>query len=334
MAKDNLFLGTARGSVGDVTFSRLNGVQVARVRNRSPRNPQSPAQMVQRIIMSSVGKAYSFMSSICNHSFEGFETGQLSQRKFMEINVGLLRDLCADVLAYPVEEVVRASEAYNFSFKNDYAPVLNRYMISAGSLPSTTLVQEIDEQQAVVGIRPMLLLSSVGATPAATSYAEVVTALGLQRGDQLTFIQVTHNSSLQGHDTDILTGFRFARVILEPGSGDMSVPFIANNAINDPNERNEGSFSSISISAESETRPAGILFVLQDVVNSGSSDRHLAGSAVIVSRQVGGRWLRSTQFIELRRTSGTQVLNNSKLGLAYETYRLASSSDLYLNQAE
>lgn len=334
MAKDNLFLGTARGSVGDVTFSRLNGVQVARVRNRSPRNPQSPAQMVQRIIMSTVGKAYSFMSDICNHSFEGFETGQLSQRKFMEINVGLLRDKCADVLAYPVEEVVRVSTAYNFSFKNDYAPVLNRYMISAGSLPSTTLYKETDEQQVDVGVRPLLVLSSVGSTPASTTYGEIVAALGLQRGDQLSFIQVTHDSTLRDHDADILTGFRYARVILEPASGDMSVPFIANNAINDPNERNEGSFSVLEISGASETRPAGILFVLQDVVNNASSDRHLAGSAVIVSRQIGGRWLRSTQFIELRRTSGTQVLNNSKLGLAYETYRLASSSDLYLNQAE
>lgn len=334
MAKNNLFLGTARGSVGDVTFSRLNGVQVARVRNRSPRNPQSPAQMVQRIIMSTVGKAYSFMSNICNHSFEGFETGQLSQRKFMEINVGLLRDKCADVLAYPVEEVVRTSEAYNFSFKNDYAPVLNRLMISAGSLPSTTLYKEQNDQQADVGVRSILVLSSVAATPTSTSYAEVVAALGLQRGDQLTFIQVTHDNSLRDHDTDILTGFRFARVILEPASGDMTVPFITSNAINDPNERNEGSFTTLHIAAESETRPAGITFVLQDVASTGFSDRHLAGSAVIVSRQVGGRWLRSTQFIEPRILLGNGTMNHSTLGMAYETYRIASSSDLYLNQAE
>lgn len=334
MAKNNLFLGTARGSVGDVTFSRLNGVQVARVRNRSPRNPQSPAQMVQRIIMSTVGKAYSFMSDICNHSFEGFESGQLSQRKFMEINVGLLRDQCADVLAYPVEEVVRTSEAYNFSFKNDYAPVLNRYMISAGSLPSTTLAQDINDQQVVIGVRPLLELSSVGSTPESTSYAEVVAGLGLQRGDQLTFIQVTHNNKLLGHDKDILTGFRFARVILEPASGDMSVPFIANGAVNDPNERNEGSFSRISIQAAAESRPGGILFVLKDVLTAGDGDRHLAGSSVIVSRQIGGRWLRSTQFIEIRTTTTPAAMNQSTLGLAYETYRLSSASDLYLNQAE
>lgn len=334
MAKNNLFLGTARGSVGDVTFSRLNGVQVARVRNRSPRNPQSPAQMVQRIIMSTVGKAYSFMSGICNHSFEGFETGQLSQRKFMEINVGLLRDKCADVLAYPVEEVVRTSEAYNFSFKNDYAPVLNRYMISAGSLPSTTLLKETAEGQGVLGTRPVLMLSSAAATPANTTYAEIIAALGLQRGDQLTFVQVTHDDNRQDHDADILTGFRYARVILEPASGDLTVPFLHNDAINDPNERNEGSFFSIYIQAASETNPAGIQFILQDVEFTGGTDRHLAGSAVIVSRQIGGRWLRSTQFIELRKSASTGALNHSTLGLAYETYHLASASDLYLNQAE
>lgn len=334
MAKDNLFLGMARGSVGDIVFSRLNGVQVARARNRAPHNPQSPAQMVQRIIMSSVGKAYSAMQSICNHSFEGFEIGSQSLRKFMEVNIGVLRDKAADVLAYPVEAIVRTSEAYNFSFKNDYAPVINRYMISAGSLPSTTLYTELDEQQVAVGVRPLLALASVGSTPANTTYAEVVASLGLQRGDQLTFVQVTHNNTLTGHDTDIITGFRYARVILDPAGGDMTVPFIVSGAINDPNERNEGSFSSISISPGSETAPSGILFVLQDVVNSGTSDRHLAGSAVIVSRQIGGRWLRSTQFLELRRLSGSGTLNHSTLGLAYETYRLASASDLYLNQAE
>lgn len=334
MSKDNLFLGTARGSVGDVTFSRLNGVQVARVRNRSPRNPQSPAQMVQRIIMSTVGKAYSFMSEICNHSFEGFETGQLSQRKFMEVNIGILRDRAADVLAYPVEESVLASTAYNFSFKNDYAPVLNRYMISAGSLPSITLYRETNEQQVEIGVRPLIVLSSVGATPAATTYADVISNLGLQRGDQLTFIQVTHDNTLQGHDMDILTGFRVARVILDPAGGDMNVPFITNNAINDPNERNEGSFTTLEITATGEKTPGGILFGLENVVAGSNSDRHLVGSAVIISRQIGGRWLRSTQFIEPRFVSGSGAMNHSMLGLAYETYRLTSASDLYLNQAE
>lgn len=329
MAKDNLFLGTARGSVGDVTFSRLNGIQVARVRNRSPRNPQSPAQMVQRIIMSTVGKAYSFMSEICNHSFEGFETGQLSQRKFMEVNIGMLRDKVADILAYPVEESVLSSTAFNFSFKNDYAPVLNGYMISAGSLPSVQM-SALDSN-----FFPCIDFDPGELTSATITYNDIVSLLGLQRGDQLTFIQVAHDGSKTDHDRDILTGFRFARVILEPSDGDMTSLFLEGGQINKPNARNEGKFSLLYIS-NSETIK-GLSFSLADITQntgSGPQDRLLAGFTVILSRQVGGRWLRSTQFLVPRYISGVGAMSSSTIALAYETYRIGAASDLYLNQAE
>lgn len=329
MAKDNLFLGTARGSVGDVTFSRLNGIQVTRVRNRSPRNPQSPAQMVQRIIMSTVGKAYSFMSEICNHSFEGFETGQLSQRKFMEVNIGILRDKVADILAYPVEEMILSSTAYNFSFKNDYAPVLNGYMLSAGSLPSIQLSSSDGN------FFPCIDFDPGSKTSTDFTYGDLVSLLGLQRGDQLTFIQVAHDGSRTEHDRDILTGFRFARVILEPSDGDMTSPLLSGNQINKPNARNEGKFSLLRLANDEIYK--GLAFALADITqatSSGPQDRLLGGSAVILSRQVGGRWLRSTQFLVPRRSSGSEAMVSSTIGLAYETYRHGSASDLYLNQAE
>lgn len=332
MAKDNLFLGTARGSVGDIVFTRLDGQQVARVRNRAPRNPQSPAQMVQRIIMSTVGKAYSFMQAICNHSFEGFESAQRSQRKFMEVNVSLLRDRVEDVLAYPVESAVHTSNAFNFSFKNDYAPVLNGYQISAGSLPSIALAADPSVDQP--GYLSIIPVTSIGETPANTTYKQFCDFLGFQRGDQLTFIQTTHDNSVSDHDKDILTGFRYSRVILDPAGGDMSVPLIANGQINDPNERNEGGFRNIQFVEATETRPAGLRFTLSNVETSDSSDKMLAASTVILSRQVGSRWLRSTQFLLPRHSSGSSALKSSTLGLAYETYRISASSDLYLNQAE
>lgn len=329
MAKDNLFLGMARGSVGSVTFARVDGQQVSRARNRSPRNPQSPAQMVQRIVMSSVGKAYSFMQAICNHSFEGFETGQMSQRKFMEVNVGIMRDKVADILAYPVEANIKSSSAYNFSFKNDYAPVLNEYQLSAGSLPSIPL--QFSEAE---GWLPRIAIDLGAGTIETFSYQNLVDSLGLQRGDQLSFIQVTHDGSKTDHDLDILTGFRYARVILEPGSGDMTVPFISGGTINDPNPRNEGRFSQFYIAQSSETNPSALVFLLADVSTGVTTDRSLAASAVILSRQAGAKWLRSTQFLRPRRSSGALALNHSTLALAYETYRIGASSDLYLNQAE
>ena len=47
MSKGNLFLGFGRGKVGVVVFSRLNGEQVTRARNRSPRKPKYPLQLLQ-----------------------------------------------------------------------------------------------------------------------------------------------------------------------------------------------------------------------------------------------------------------------------------------------
>ena len=40
-------------------FSRLNGQQVSRVRNRNPKNPRTNAQLYQRAIMATVMQAYS-----------------------------------------------------------------------------------------------------------------------------------------------------------------------------------------------------------------------------------------------------------------------------------
>ena len=327
MAKDNLFLGTARGSVGDIVFSRLDGQHIARVRNRAPRNPHSPAQMVQRIIMSTVGKAYCLMQDISDHSFEGFSQSQGSQREFMRVNVTMLRDVCADVLAYPVEEIIKSSRLTNFSFKNDYGAVLNRYMISAGTLPSLDLVREVE------GVAPVLAFDFGEKTQQTITYQDIITLLGLQRGDQLTFIQVTADGSLSGRSSTLINGFRFARVILEPSDGDITSPFFGDeNQVNKPNERNSGSFGSFYLTTRDNGK--GLAFALSNVETPPTSSRALAASAVIVSRQLGGRWLRSTQFLEPRHATGTLSPTTSYLGEAYMSYLNGSASDLYLNQAE
>lgn len=48
MAKGNALLGYSRGSVGDVTFSRVKGQQVSKARNRQPANPKTNKQVLQR----------------------------------------------------------------------------------------------------------------------------------------------------------------------------------------------------------------------------------------------------------------------------------------------
>lgn len=91
MAKGNMLQGMARGKVGDVVFSRLNGEQVSRVRNRHPQNPRTEAQLYQRAIMATVMQAYSAGKAIFDHSFEGEKVGAGCQRAFMSRNAKILR---------------------------------------------------------------------------------------------------------------------------------------------------------------------------------------------------------------------------------------------------
>lgn len=98
MAKGNLFQGMARGKVGDVVFSRLNGQQISRVRNRSPRNPNTNKQMVQRAVMANIMAMYSAGQAIFNHAFQGKAVGAENQREFMKSNVNILRSLVVSEL--------------------------------------------------------------------------------------------------------------------------------------------------------------------------------------------------------------------------------------------
>lgn len=91
MAKDNLFLGMAKGKIGDVVFYRRNGEQISRSRNRQPSNPKTVGQQYQRAIMATVLRAYSAGKAIFDHSFQSVKFGGDSQSHFLKINLNKLR---------------------------------------------------------------------------------------------------------------------------------------------------------------------------------------------------------------------------------------------------
>ena len=131
MAKGNLFLGGARGSVGDVTFYTKNGEQVSRVRRRSVKNPSTEPQLIQRAVVATIAKAYAAGSAIFDHSFEGVSTGAASQNRFMQRNIDLLRQQVRDELDASQGE--GQASAVVVERKGSY-PVPNAYLISQGSL--------------------------------------------------------------------------------------------------------------------------------------------------------------------------------------------------------
>lgn len=99
MAKGNLFLGFARGSVGDITLYRSEGEQIARARNRHPYNPRTARQAIQRAVNSSVSRIYAAGQVLFDHSFQGLRPGKENQRKFMQMNNRILRQMVLNDLA-------------------------------------------------------------------------------------------------------------------------------------------------------------------------------------------------------------------------------------------
>lgn len=90
MAKGNLFLGTARKTIGDVVLYRRNGVQQSRVRVRHIANPKTEAQALQRNYMAPVTRFYSPLADVLERSWEGLNRSE-SLSAFLKENVDLAR---------------------------------------------------------------------------------------------------------------------------------------------------------------------------------------------------------------------------------------------------
>lgn len=132
MSKGNLFLGMASGSVGDVTMYRINGLQIARARNRRPSNPRSDAQLYQRAILATISRVYQLGHAIFDHSFQGYRRGAENQRRFQKLNLNALRaQLAADVAA--------GTSLARVGAPGVSAPTANRYIISEGTYQNTLL---------------------------------------------------------------------------------------------------------------------------------------------------------------------------------------------------
>ena len=323
MSKGNLFLGQARGSVGDVTFTHIAGTQVARARNRSPRNPRVPSQMLQRIVLNSASKAYSLMQPIVNHSFEGVQGVARNQQRFMQLNTSAFRDKLADVIANPTEEAALASTAHSFSFKGDFYPQLNEYLISEGTLPRQ-VVRCKSASSPNFQLRMPVNLADV------ISYADVIQALDVQPGDQLTFIGLGHQYG-SAETYDQVSTFAFARVILEPAGGDFDVNFIGDDdRPNDPSPKNEGD---VALSIMDDADGHYIQFSFTSMTNTVSADiPSMVGAAVILSRFEAGRWRRSAQTIVPAIFGGSlPALDTATFGAAFASYLTGDSSNLFLN---
>lgn len=333
MAKNNLFLGFARGKVGSVVFYRSKGTQITRALNPSPSNPQSALQMLQRVCLKTSSSAYSLLQDICNHAFEGYAPGTDSQGAFVTRNIQQMRTQLADYInSGDAEQILGCIEA-NFNGKSDTWPAVRPYIVSGGRAPSLAVEWHYEQEGG-------MFLGLPCDIPEHPSYDEVINALGLSRGDQLTLL------FLSVDDTDITSvynDFYYARIILEPANGNFASQFIVDGAINSPNTRNRGS---VVCRIVETTAAYDICFQPDNVAGvpidqAAGKLKSMAAAGVIVSRQIGETWQRSNSQLIVR--SSTQS-EQGHLTWDHETGYLADAiasylkagavSTEYLNQAQ
>lgn len=317
MAKDNLFLGFARGAVGDVVFTRSGGTQVSRARNRAPLNPQTVLQALQRVFFKHCSLAYRVLSPICDHSFESAKSKGENYDAFMRTNI----EKCRVDVQYLIDrgdyDAILASRTPGYPSRSDDMTYVDTFWISQGSAPGLDLF---------VADYGLYIQDDWPEGTSYITYEQFCSHYRLQRGDQLTFVFVRYIADSAVNYMQ-MTGIDYARVILEPEDGDMSAYFATDAEWRYPS------------SASPKNKGQVFFKIIEDrlcvsPVLDGDSEwwewRNAVGAAgVIVSRFSDGRWTRSRAYLRTFRNP-----DRGYLGQAVQSFMPSSTSSQYLNQAD
>lgn len=205
MAKGNMFLGMARGKVGSVVFSRLNGKQVIRAKADTVANPKTFDQRVQRAIFATATRASKFLSSVVDHSWDGIKDGQDSVRCFSKLNLTLLRSLYE-----------RGDIRLNLNSKGVNEIMPNPYQLTSGPLHPLTLINGVNDLGSG-NFTPFVLGKSIRDAESAT-FKDMALSFGVQAGDELSAVVIV--GRVDENDTPIGCRVLKTRVIFSASVSD------------------------------------------------------------------------------------------------------------------
>lgn len=171
MAHGNMLLGYSRGSVGDVTFTRTNGQQVTRARNRRPKNPKSYGQMYQRSLFANAVKMY-----------------QLAISKFFKFAFEDRRPHESDYNAFMRHNVKNSTNITKACFDDMDYPAIGKWVFSVGSLQPLNVINQ--SNSAIVNLKNGVVLPT-GATEPQTVGALSSLLIDNERyfpGDMITIV--------------------------------------------------------------------------------------------------------------------------------------------------
>lgn len=196
MAKGNMLLGYSRGAVGDVVFTRSKGQQIARARNRNPKNPKTKAQMSQRIKFASV--------------VEFFRRGNQNLFQFAFENKGVKQ---SDYNAFVSANADKGIYLTPAQLKDPKFPIVAPFIMTQGSLSRQIDTDtEFDVYAGVYGIAEAQL-TTIGSLSAA------LIAKGYEAGDIVTVVGIhphVDNSSEPYAPTDNHGHWSIGQFVVNP----------------------------------------------------------------------------------------------------------------------
>lgn len=142
MALSRSFFTLRSGSTKSLTFSTFRGKQVTKDRVSDIKNPQSTAQMSQRLIVPLVASARAALKGLIDHSFEGTTYGWQSLQKFSSLN---MQKNALSVTQYVPKGAMDCGEA--------------NFIVSRGSLPEVSIAPNTTQ---VNGLNDGVLFNVLG----------------------------------------------------------------------------------------------------------------------------------------------------------------------------
>lgn len=327
MAKGNMFLGFARGKVGDIVFYRQNGEQVSRGRNRHPANPNTLRQQVQRAVSASIQRLYSAGQQVFNHSFEGKKVGAENQQEFVRRNMAILRALVVgDINAGNVDAACRGRvSAPGLSV----AVPFDGMMISSGSLQQ--LAFSWDEEEGAFSLPEPRRSVSEEIVEQVGAYA---TRVGLVEGDIYTFV-VFGCDPLEGSELGYYGGepyssfaaiyqsfFAFAQMRVKAGATSDTALIT----------------SSTTLASLFEPSAVGVdlsgLNLVGNMITAQTIDERAVASVIgcIRSREDSGK--RSVSFMHLTRATNDWGIASNWLSSAWSASSRIAGTDLILDGSD
>lgn len=200
MAQSRTYFGLRRGSTKTQTFSVLNGKQITKDRQEGGRNPQTPEQMQQRMVMATVSAAYAQMKRIVDHSFEGVTYGGQTMAEFIKVNAAALRQNIAD-----------GGSKFAYNSYRDRALYPGQYIMSRGSAAPLNVVAADTSAGIYAAVNrrgyagPSMQLS-VASTDVTFTANNLLNAIGCKAGDMATGCFLVPIRNVEGYS------FTFIRV--------------------------------------------------------------------------------------------------------------------------